>query len=42
MYMDTSNFVEYRCRESKKLLFRADGHGEVEIINPTNHVMNYL
>ena len=39
MYMD--ELKEYRCYLSKKLLCKATGVGQIEIINPDNRVVNY-
>lgn len=32
---------EYRCYVNNKLLFKAKGEGQVEIMNTTNRILNY-
>lgn len=36
------HLVEYRCYVSGRLLCKARGDGQLEIMNPINRVMNYL
>ena len=33
--------VEYRCLQSKRLLCKASGDGQIEIMNPENRFINY-
>lgn len=35
-------YKEYRCYISNKLLCKARGEGELEIVNPSNRVINYV
>ena len=35
-------FKEYRCYATKRLLCKATWHGQIEVMNPENRVMNYV
>jgi len=37
-----SELSEYRCYLSKRLLCKATGNGQIEIINPENRALNYV
>ena len=41
MHMNTI-LKEYRCYVNNKLLFKANGDVQLEIVNPTNRVINYI
>lgn len=40
--MITDELKEYRCYLSKRLLCKAAGNGQIEIMNPENRILNYV